>query len=682
MEAGALVSRDSLASAVTARVTARVTLVGIVAASFVARAAGSIGHVTPRYFPDEYIYAALGRSLGTSGRPLVRGVPAHFPALLEPLLAAPLWALAPLGVAYRLVQLENALFMSLAAVPAYCLARELRLSARYALLCAAFAVATPDLLYSSFVTADPVAYPLVIASISAGVVALSRQSRRAEAGFVACAALATAARVQYVVLFAAFGIAAVLLERRRVLRSHPVFAAAAGLGALAALAFSPSRLLGYYSGVLHLHLGASSLKWALTDLFLLTLASGAVLVPGAVAGIVRPRGRAETAFALLTALFGAAVLFEAALYASNGSSRFQERYLFTLLPLVPIAFGLYARRERVGRMPQLLVAAAVVIALPRVPISGYAAGAGPTDSPFLFAIVRLVDHVGAAGASIVVAAAASLAVVAGVLPRARGSAGVAVLLTVAIAALTSVGATLDDVASTRAVRQGHLASDPSWVDRFGFADVVAVQTPDAPPWILLDQLFWNTSVKHELRLGDAPPTDFFATDRVRIADDGSLRTADGVVRSPILFQNYALSTTFTGATRVAAAKTYTLWKPTTTPRLRVAEFGRYSDGWLAWNGRVTVWPAPSGLTRGRLSFTLSLPRHVRTAGAGGIEVWFGGRHLLVLPGAHVRLSFELDGRGPQTVRFASSGGGLDGDLRKLSVRSTMPAFAPLPGRSG
>src|SRR5205085_7060634 len=112
------------------------------------------------------------------------------------------------------------------------------------------------------------------------------------------------------------------LERRRALQAHRIVAAAFGLGAVVALAAGPSRVLGYYSAVLHLHVGAGAAKWAITDLFLLALASGAVLVPGAVAGFLRPRERGETAFVLLAGALGAGTLLEAGLYASNGADRF------------------------------------------------------------------------------------------------------------------------------------------------------------------------------------------------------------------------------------------------------------------------------------------------------------------------------------------------------------------------
>src|SRR5207302_1127315 len=114
-----------VAVARAATIPARLLLFGIVAASFLVRYVAALGHSTPLYFPDEYIYSGIARSLARSGRPLIRGNSAHFPAMLEPLLAAPFWLSHDPAVAYRLTQAENALFMSLAAVPVYLLIRRL-----------------------------------------------------------------------------------------------------------------------------------------------------------------------------------------------------------------------------------------------------------------------------------------------------------------------------------------------------------------------------------------------------------------------------------------------------------------------------------------------------------------------------------------------------------------------------
>src|SRR5437588_820266 len=181
----------SLALGRLAAVPARLTLGAIVGLSFAVRLVAGLAHATPLYFPDEYIYGSLARSLATSGRLAIRGAPAHFPALLEPLLAAPFWLTGNPELAYRLTQGLNALAMSLAAVPVYLLARRLRLGQGFALACAALAVALPDLLYASFVLADPIAYPLVLGAVYAGICALEAPSRRSHVAFVALAGLAT-----------------------------------------------------------------------------------------------------------------------------------------------------------------------------------------------------------------------------------------------------------------------------------------------------------------------------------------------------------------------------------------------------------------------------------------------------------------------------------------------------------
>src|SRR5688572_28143514 len=141
---------------------------GIVAASFLFRTVAGWFRATPVYFADEYIYAELGRSIAETGRPLIRGTAAHFPALLHPILTAPAWLFDDVEVSFRLVQVIGALTMSLAAVPIYLLARRLDLGTKACLVLALFAVAVPDLVYASWVVAEPVAYPLALAALVAG----------------------------------------------------------------------------------------------------------------------------------------------------------------------------------------------------------------------------------------------------------------------------------------------------------------------------------------------------------------------------------------------------------------------------------------------------------------------------------------------------------------------------------
>jgi hypothetical protein len=650
--------------------TARVGLTLVVACSVAMRIVASATHPVPRYFPDEYLYTTIARSLGDTGRPLVRGASAHFPALLEPLLAAPLQALFPPDTAYRLTQAENALLMSLAAVPIYLLARRLSLSTGYALACAVFAIAIPDLVYSSYTLADPVGYPLALAAIYVGVVAIDKPTRRAQLGFLALALLATFARVQYVVLPFAFIASAILVDRRRTLRTQRLPLVLLTLPLLGALALGPSRVLGYYSSVAHLHVGVSLLHWAVVDVLLLTLTAGVVLVPGAVVALARPRGRTETAFAACAAVFAACLLAEAALYASNGSDRFQERYLFALLPLIPIAFGLYLKHGRPARIPIALLAITLFLVSVRVPISGYAEGLGMTDSPFLFAVARLERLVGTASGSLVIAVLAALGAAGAVAVSRRGGAQIAVGATIVFVAVTSVGAIVDDSQNARAIRHDFLPADVSWVDSLGLQDVTLVQTVGSPPARAVEQLYWNRSVAHEALLGDAQPTDVYPTQQIRVARDGTLAGIGGNV----LFQGFAATARFANATLVARAGSFSLWSAQGAPRLALLEQGRYSDGWLARSGRLTVWPDASGRTRGLLRFSLSLPPT-----AQAVTVRFGKAHYRVRPGRLTAITYTVDARGPLSLAFSSDRGSRRPDLRAVSVLSTPPTFTRAGG---
>src|SRR6266480_1015694 len=83
----------------------------------------------PHYLPDEYIYPSLARSFAEHGRPLIRGAGVHFPALLDPIVTAPVWLVTDDPVrAYRLTQGIHAVLFSLAAIPAYLLCRRLGLA--------------------------------------------------------------------------------------------------------------------------------------------------------------------------------------------------------------------------------------------------------------------------------------------------------------------------------------------------------------------------------------------------------------------------------------------------------------------------------------------------------------------------------------------------------------------------
>jgi hypothetical protein len=667
-------------------VPARVVLAGIVGVSFLIRLGTALDHATPLYFPDEYIYGSIARSLAEHGRPLIRSAPAHFPAMLEPLLAAPFWLFHDPLLAYRLTQAENALAMSLAAIPVYLLTKRLGLHTGLALVAAALAVASPDLFFVSFVLADPLAYPLALASLYAAVCALSRPSRRAQLAFVALTAATTLTRIQYALLPVVFVLGALAVERwnvRSALRRYRLTWLSFAVPVVALAALGPSRALGYYNGIVSLHVRPGSIAhWIATDSMLLVYCAGWVLVPGAVLGLAyglaRPRSREEGAFAGVTVGLILILFAETSLYASNGSTRFQERYFMALLPLVLPWFGLYLSRGRPARLVTALFAVILLAISARVPLAPYSVADNKQDSPFLLGVFRLEHAIGVANGSFVVAiVAALLSVLAAAIAWRARLAVFALVLSLLLAAAASAGSISFDQRVATSVRASYLPSDARWIDHSGLRHVLLIQTPGTPHARAHEELFWNESLDDVLFLDQASPIDAFGSKRVHPAADGRLLVNGKTLRAPLAVSNYAIRAELRGAKRVARGANYELWRPAGTPRLAFFVGGLYFDSWLAQGGHVTIWPARGRRVHGTLRLKLWLPGNtertvLQLAGPGY------RRNVAVRPGQHRTVVIHVDGAAPWTLRFHTHRPGYLQDGRPISVKAELPRFTPAP----
>jgi hypothetical protein len=665
-------------------IPARLVLAGIVGASFLIRFVATLGHLTPQYFPDEYIYSSISRSLAEHGRPLIRGGPAHFPAMLEPLAAAPFWLFHDPALAYRLTQVENSLAMSLAAIPVYLLTRRLGLGPGLALVAGALTVASPDLFFSSFVTADALAYPLVLTTLYVGVCALSRPSRGSQIAFVVLAGLTTLTRIQYALLPIVFVAGAVAVERGSIRRILVSFRLTWGIfvAPLAALiALGPGRVLGYYNNVVDLHIRPGALvHWIATDSMLLVYCAGWVLVPGALIGfgyaLARPRSREEAAFGGVTAGLLLILFAETSMYASNGSPRFQERYFMAFLPLVLPWFALYLKRGRPARRATCLFAVALLAISVRVPLAPYSVAANKQDSPFLLGVFRLEHAIGVANGSLVIAIVAALLSVVAVGVAWRGPLAVlALTLSLATAVAASAGSISFDRQVSKSVRSIYLPADARWIDHSGLHNVLLIQTPATPHARAHEELFWNRSLADVLYFGEASTIDAFGNRRVTAAADGRLVSNGKTIRAPLAISNYAVRMRLRGAVQVAKGANYELWRPTGTPRVALLVGGLYADRWLAHAGEIQVWPARGDWVRGTLRLRLSLPqrteRTVLELQAPGLE-----RKVAILPAGKRTLVLPVDGRGPWTLRFLTRRPGYLADGRVISVKAAMPVFTP------
>jgi hypothetical protein len=682
-------AQASRAALVGTRLGAVPLLAALVAGSFAVRTALAWLRSTPTFFPDEYIYAELARSLADTGRPLIRGASAGFPALLQPILTAPAWLVDDVGASFRIVQTFGSLVMSLAAVPVFVLARRLRLGDGIALGLAALAVAVPDLLYSSFVVSEPLAYPLVLAAVVAGAAGLARPSRRAQLVFLLLAGLAALARVQFVVLplcFLAAAVAVGLRERRlrTVLREQALVGVLLALPLVAVAAAGPGRLLGFYGGVLDLDLLQPDLaKWFGVDALVLGYAAGIVLAPGAVLGlwlsIRSPRSREELAFGALAASFLVALLLEAAAYGIDGS-RVQERYFFYAVPLVGIAFALYASRGWPHRLGHAVVAAALVAAAARVPLSGFIAADGKTNAPLLYAAARLEQLLGDVGlASLVISVGVTflLAVLVIATWRGRRAASLVLAIALAVSGTASAAAVSFTLANASRTKNRALGPEPSFADHAGLEGSAMLASRTTERALASAYLFWNRTVDDVYLLPDATPPDAFAVTRLAVAPDGTLLADGDPVTRPLLVDSFSDTVVLRDSTPAAAALAFRLVRSTGPQRLELYAPGRFADGWLGLRGSIRLWPEDTA-TRlaGRLAFTLTAP-----AGAGPVAVRFEepgrSREVVVSPGVPSAVSFDVCGGAPWHVDFTAPSTGTVGS-RFVSVRATRPAYRADP----
>lgn len=675
---------------VLARVDARILLGLLVAVSAVARTAVGWLRVTPNYYPDEYIYSELGRSISATGAALVRGSSSHFPALLMPIVTSPVWLVHDVATAYRLLQAVDSLAMSLAAIPVWLVARRVGLGRWSALAAAALALAVPDLLYAGMTISEPFAYPLALAAFAAGVAALDRPSLRLQALFVALAGLTAFARVQFVLLPAAYLVAAAVVglrERRplRMLREQALPFALLGAALLVFVAMGLRGGFGYYPSFVHLKGGVHALRMVGSNLLILLFSGGWVLAPGAVIGLGlvlwKARSRAELAFVALLLPLAAGLLVQASYYGDTNVV--QERYLFYVVPLGAIVFGLYAARGWPLRLVHGGLGAAQAAVAATYPLAGYAVPGMNTHSPFLYAVDRVVLWLGEMGrgtmvvAGVATAMTAVLVLVVSLRPRAGAAVGFSLALVASVAA-SALASSYDTLSAERA-RGVFLPPDRSWVDHAHLGRVALLSAPGGLKTDMLDQLFWNRSLDRVLVLPEGTHPDAFAADSVSSSRDGSLSAAGRPVTGPLLADEFSTTVRFRNARVVARSRTMTLVQPRGVAQLSILWPGRFFDGFLAPGGSVIVWPDRAGARlAGWLTFRAAGPA---ADGANDLHLHvIGGRETVVhLPRGRdvaVRLAVCASGR-PWQVAFSARPLGF-ADIRMIAARATEPVFTPDP----
>jgi hypothetical protein len=295
---------------------------------------------------DELLYERLAISVSRGGVPRLHGELVDVLTLLYPLLIAPVFAVVDLPTAIRVVHGVNGVLFASAAVPAYLLARELRLPLFPSLAAAVFPVAIPWTVIGGFVMTEAAAYPASLWAALAIQRAVVLPSPRRDGVAILAIGIAALARPQLVVLGLVLVVAAVVQELRfGRWREHVVAFAVAAAG-LVVLALGGAGLLGAYSPALEEGrlLSVDALRSAVIHLDVTAVALGIVpLLLGlgwGIAALVRtPAEDARTAYAAVV-VAATAIL---ALQSGSVVVRFglgldvKDRYFFYVAPLLFLA---------------------------------------------------------------------------------------------------------------------------------------------------------------------------------------------------------------------------------------------------------------------------------------------------------------------------------------------------------
>lgn len=577
--------------------------------------------VAPWIMVDELIYSEMAKSFAATGHFLVRGQAFGVPGLY-PLLISPAYSLfASVPDAYRAAKGIDSVLMSLAALPAYLLAR--RVAGRgLALLAALLTVAVPSMLYTGTLMTENAFYPLLLACVLALVAALERPTPIRQLVVLAVAALCFLTRVQSVFLLPAIALAPPLLgwyrrESWRALRAWATLYGLLALGVAAALGYEAARgrsILGAYQAATTTHYTAGgSFRWLLYHLGELSLYVG--VAPFAAFCLLAVLGRRlpRPLQAFLAAAVPVSVLcvLEVAIFASSPSvSRIEERNMFYVAPLLLIALLAWIRegmpRPRAAAVSAVAAAGLVGV----VPYSGLLNGNASADTLAFLPLWTLQDTVITLDEVAAVAVLGAIAVAALFLlvPPSRALALPAVVLVWFGFALWAIETNPHGGAhyvSEQALFGGTSKPHPDWIDRQvgRSANVAFVWSGDVDrKFSLWTNEFFNRSIRRVYDLGAPEPGGLPAT-KVRLDPHSGRLDGAGSAQYVLTDDSVHVAGTPVGAD---PARQLTLYRVHGPLRVSFTTSGVFPDTWSGPTATYTRFDCAGGTVRALVQQDTSL----------------------------------------------------------------------------
>jgi hypothetical protein len=565
--------------------------------------------VAPWIFIDELVYSELAKSLAAGDGLSIRDeAVGNAYGFVYPLLIAPAYALFDaVPDAYAAAKAINAVVVSLAAVPAYFLARRV-LRPGLALLAAGLAVAVPSLLYAGTLMTENAFYPLFLCAVLALALAVERPTAVRVAVFLGVLGVAFLTRAQAVVLVPALLTAPLLVVAyggRRLREYRTLYAIVGGLGLLVLAAQvvrgrSPLDLLGAYRVAGEERYDVSeAAKWLLyhvaeLDLSLAVVPFAALLLLALVARRLEPRDRVFVAVAVSVVAW---LLVQVAVFASRHSLRVEERNMFYVAPLFVIALLLWIERGAPRPRAPLVAAAVTAAVLPALLPFETLIGVSAVSDTFGLLPWWTVHEWGIALDRlwlVVLAACAAAALALALVPARWALVLPAGLLVFFVVTAQPVEERIRD-ASIGALYQGITVPDRDWVDRVAGGEVVAIWSGAIDHLTVLENEFFNRDVGRVYRTGEVEVPGGLAQERLVAGEPtGLLRDEAGrVVRAPAVLVHDSLPV----AGRVLArdeTKDMSVIAPAGPVRLAYALDGTYDDGWSGPAATYTRYLCPGG----------------------------------------------------------------------------------------
>jgi hypothetical protein len=600
-------------------------LSGAILLAFVVRLVLARRIATPWIMIDELTYSELAKNFAEQGDFLLRDVASPLNNVLYPALIAPAWLTDSVSRAYRLAQTVNVALMVAAAVPVYFWAKRL-MSPVQALLPVALVLLMPSQIYSGMLMTENAFFIAVVLSTFLIALTLERPTLLRQALVLAAIGVTYFVRVQGIVLLAvyaaALGLKLVLDVRtpdgprgfRHVLGELRRYLPSAVAVLLLAVVYAAVKIrqgvglesgLGAYGGVVKVQYDLSNASsWVVDHFAELTLSVAVVPVSALVVLLVLAlRGStttvAERAFLAVAASAFVLVVLEVGIFASRFSLRIEERNMFSVAPLLFLAFGLWLARGLPRPLMLTIVAAFAPAALLFTLDLKSLLDIGILSDTFgLIPLLRLSDLVRGGVDTVQVllwvgglAAAAAFVILPRRLAAVALPGGVALFLVLSSYAV--YGAVHDHARATLALAT---PSEPSWIDKKIGTDAHAAyvygSTSDlvGEAQIMWQTEFWNRSLDKVFTVGPLEPAPLAETPVALDPGTGRFATPGPVPYAVVP------STLDLAGTLLALRPPLALYRVAPPLRLAARLDGVYRDGWMGADASYTRYgPGPGGV---------------------------------------------------------------------------------------